>query len=152
MKVKEVKRSTHKSDPIIKEVELNAPVSRVWKALTDKEQMKKWYFDIDEFKAQPGFKFQFYGEGLKGEKYLHLCEIIEAQFEKKLSYSWRYKDYPGNSIVTFELSPAGNKTKLKLTHQGIESFSTQNPDFAKENFEMGWSEIIGTSIRNFVES
>jgi uncharacterized protein YndB with AHSA1/START domain len=152
MKVKSGKSRTAKSEPIMKEVVLNAPVSKVWKALTDKTQMKRWYFDIAEFKAEAGFKFQFYGVGLKGEKYLHLCKIIEVIPEKKLSYSWRYENYPGSSLVIFELFPEGNKTRLKLVHEGIESFGTDNPDFAKKSFEMGWSEIIGKSIKDFVES
>jgi len=152
MKVKKGRSRTVKDKPIIKEVLLNAPVSKVWKALTDKYQMKQWYFDIAEFKAEPGFKFQFYGEGLKGEKYLHLCEIIDAVSEKKLSYSWRYDGYPGNSIVTFILFQEGIHTRLKLTHEGIESFGTDNPDFAKKNFEIGWTEIIGKSIKEFVET
>ncbi|HSR16861.1 MAG TPA: SRPBCC domain-containing protein [Ignavibacteriaceae bacterium] len=150
MKVKTGKNKIEK--PIEKEVVLKAPVSKVWKALTEKNQMKKWYFDIAEFEAEADFKFQFYGEGLKGEKYLHLCKIIEVIPEKKLSYSWKYENYPGNSLVTFELFSEGNNTRLKLTHEGIESFGTDNPDFAKKSFEMGWSEIIGKSIKDFVES
>lgn len=37
----------------------NAPVSKVWTALTDKDEMKKWYFDLAEFKAEKGFVFTF---------------------------------------------------------------------------------------------
>ena len=49
--------------------------------------------------------FSFYGKGHKGESYLHLCKIIDVIPEKKLSYSWRYENYPGNSVVTFENFP-----------------------------------------------
>ena len=30
-------------------VMVNAPVEKVWNALTEKEEMKKWYFDISDF-------------------------------------------------------------------------------------------------------
>jgi hypothetical protein len=53
--------------------------------------------------------------------------------------------------VIFELFPEGEKTKLRLTHEGVESFGTDNPDLAKENFMEGWKSIIGTSIKKFVE-
>jgi len=54
--------------------------------------------------------------------------------------------------VTFELFPEGNKTKVKLTHKGLESFPvTANKDFAKENFMEGWNYIIGTGLKEFVE-
>lgn len=139
------------NEPLVKEVVLNAPVSKVWKAITDSSQMKQWYFDIPDFKPEVDFEFQFTGTGNKGEKYLHLCKITEVIPNKKLSYSWRYENYPGNSFVTFELFEEKGKTRLKLTHEGVESFATDNPDFAKENFNAGWTELIEKSIKDFVE-
>ena len=87
-----------KNDPFIIERTYNAPVDVVWKAITDKEQMKQWYFDLAAFKPEVGFEFQFHGQGHKGEKYLHLCKITDVIPHKKLSYSWRYEGYPGNSL------------------------------------------------------
>ena len=34
---------------------------------------------------------------------------------------------------------------------GIESFQTDNPDFAGESFTKGWEYIIGTSLKEFLE-
>ena len=66
------------NDPIIVERIYNAPIEKVWNAITDKDEMKKWYFDLAEFKAEPGFEFQFYGEGKQGQKFLHLCKVTEV--------------------------------------------------------------------------
>jgi len=140
-----------KDEAIVKEVLLNVSPSKVWKAITIKEDMKLWYFDISEFKPTVGFEFRFEG-GKDDKSYLHLCKITEVIPGKKLSYSWRYDGYPGNSLVTFELFKEGNRTKLKLTHEGIESFGTENPDLARENFVEGWNQIIGTSIKEYLES
>lgn len=138
-------------EPLIFERTYNAPVERVWKAITDKDQMKQWYFDLSEFKPEIGFEFQFYGQGHKGEHYLHLCKVTEAEPLKKLTYSWSYEGYKGMSYVSFELNADGNKTKLKLTHKGLHTFPENNPDFAKESFTQGWTELIGTLLKNFVE-
>ena len=138
------------NEPFVIERILNAPVERVWKAITDKEQMKQWYFDIAEFKPEVGFEFQFEG-GNEDRSYLHLCKITEVVPNKKLQYSWRYDGYEGNSFVTFELFAEGDTTRLKLTHEGLETFPAINPDFAKKNFVQGWTQIIGTSIKQFVE-
>jgi uncharacterized protein YndB with AHSA1/START domain len=139
--------------PIIIEKIYNAPAEKVWKAITDKNEMKKWYFDLAEFKAEPGFEFQFHGQGKQGESFLHLCKVIEVVNQKKLTYSWRYDGYEGNSFVTFELFDEGNKTKVKLTHKGLESFPvTAHNDFAKENFMEGWTYIMGTSLKEYVEN
>ncbi|OAD90865.1 ATPase [Aequorivita soesokkakensis] len=136
------------SKPIVIERVYNASISKVWKAITDKEEMKKWYFDLAEFKPEVGFKFQFMG-GTEDNEYLHLCEITEVIPEKKLTYSWRYDGYEGNSFVSFELFEKGDETRLKLTHRGLESFPN-NPDFAKTNFEMGWDQIINTSLKEYL--
>ncbi|MCD6019479.1 MAG: hypothetical protein K0S53_2600 [Bacteroidetes bacterium] len=135
--------------PFIIERTYNAPVSLVWKAITNKEEMQKWYFDFSEFKPEVGFEFQFEG-GTEDKTYLHLCKIMEVIENKKLTYSWRYDGYEGNSFVTFELFDEGKQTRLKLTHAGLETFPAIK-DFAKENFEAGWTEIIGKSLKEFVE-
>src|SRR5579864_2160691 len=87
--------------PFVIERTFDAPVSKVWKALTDKDEMKQWYFDLPDFKPEVGFEFQFTG-GKDGRSYLHLCKITKVEVGKKLTYSWRYEGYEGNSFVTFE--------------------------------------------------
>jgi uncharacterized protein YndB with AHSA1/START domain len=138
------------NEPFTIERTLSAPVQKVWKAITDREQMKQWYFDIEAFKPEVGFEFEFAGEN-EGRRYIHLCKITEVVPYKKLSYSWRYQGYQGNSVVTFELFAEGDSTRLKLTHQGLETFPANNPDFAKGNFVAGWTEIIGTILPKYVE-
>lgn len=138
------------TEPIVKEVLLKAPVSVVWKAITDKDEMKEWYFDLNEFKPEPGFKFSFIG-GTEEHQYIHLCKITDVIPERKLTYTWKYEGYPGESVVSFMLIPEGENTRLRLTHEGLETFPYDNPDFKKENFDAGWSEIIGSSIKKYIE-
>ncbi len=127
-------------------------IDKVWKAITDKNEMKQWYFDLEEFKAEVGFKFQFKAGHNEAVQYLHRCEVTEVIPQKKLTYSWCYEGYSGISFVTFELFKKGEKTLLKLTHQGIDSFPVENPDFAMRNFEEGWNEIINNSLVNHLEN
>ena len=139
------------TQPFIIERTFNSPTDKVWKAITDKNQMKQWYFDLAEFKPEVGFEFQFLA-GNKTKKWLHLCKITEVIEGKKLTYSWRYDGYEGISYVTFELFEDGNQTRLKLTHEGLETFPSVVPEFAKENFIEGWNQIIGISLKEFVET
>jgi hypothetical protein len=44
------------------------------------------------------------------------------------------------------------KPGLLLTHEGLESFPSDMPDFKKENFVMGWTQIIGTNLPNYLEN
>jgi len=137
------------AEAVVVERTLNAPVARVWRALTDVDQMREWYFDLKEFKPQVGFEFEFVVEH-EGNRYHHLCRITEVIPEKKIAYNWRYKGEPGDSLVTFELFADGEKTRVKVTHTGIETFP-KTPAYARKNFEAGWTSIIGTELKQFVE-
>ncbi len=140
------------NQPFVIERLFDVPVNRVWDALTKNEQMKKWYFQLADFKPVVGFEFSFTGKADENTEYTHLCTVTEVIPGKKLSYSWRYKGYPGYSVVSFELSEEGNKTRIKLTHEGIESFAAAGKDFRKENFAEGWSQILDKSLKGFLES
>lgn len=139
------------NEPIVVGTVLHAPVWKVWEALTDNNKMKQWYFDLPAFKPEVGFQFQFTG-GTEEHQYLHLCKITEAIPEKKLAYTWMYENVPVETVVSFELfEEAGNKTRIRLTHDGVENFPKNNPDFAKQNFIQGWTEIVNNSLKEFVE-
>ena len=134
------------NQPLIFERTFNAPIEKVWKAITDAGEMKQWYFDLPGFKPEPGYEFQFLA-GDDKKKYLHLCKVTEVIVGKKIAYSWRYDGYEGISFVSFELFEEGDKTKLILKHEGLETFPASNPDLAKENFATGWTSFIDTSLK-----
>lgn len=137
-------------EPFVIEQTYNAPVEHVWDAITNNEKMKEWYFTLEDFKAEVGFKFTFNG-GSKEKTYTHLCEVTEVFPGKKLTHSWTYDGYPGESFVTWELFDKGdNKTRLRLTHTGLETFPAEK-DFARESFAMGWTFITGTSLKGYLE-
>jgi len=139
------------NEPVIIERTFNVPAIKVWKAITHRDQMANWYFDLKEFKPEVGFEFSFNG-GPPDKVYIHVCKITEVAYCKKLTYSWRYEGYEGISYVTFELFAGGdNQTRLKLTHTGLETFPTNNPDLAKHNFVAGWTDIIGRSLKEYLE-
>lgn len=137
------------TEAVVIERTLDAPVGRVWKALTEVDQMREWYFDLKEFKPEPGFEFEFIVEH-EGMKYHHLCRVTLVVPEKKIAYTWRYKGEPGDSLVTFELAPDGDKTKLRLIHEGLETLP-KSATYARNRFEAGWTEIIGSELKKFVE-
>jgi uncharacterized protein YndB with AHSA1/START domain len=137
------------TEPLIKEVVLDASISRVWKAITSKDDLSKWSFEMKEFKPEVGFEFQFYGEK-DGHKFLHLCKVVEVVKEKKIKWLWTYKDVKGDTFVTFELFPEGEKTRLRLTHEGLENLP-QDENYAKHNFEAGWNSLLNSSLKNYLK-
>ena len=141
-----------KTDHILVERTFNVPVAKVWNALTDNEELKKWYFNLAAFKPSVGFKFDFMGGPEDGTQYLHLCEVTEVIPHQKITYSWRYDNYPGNSLVTWELIDKGERTIVKLTHDGIHTLEEGGPDFARANFLEGWNYFMHTALKNYLEA
>jgi uncharacterized protein YndB with AHSA1/START domain len=137
------------TEPFVIEQTYDAPVAKVWSAITDNEKMKEWYFKLEDFKPEVGFTFRFSGTD-KGVTFWHICEITEVIPLKKLAHTWRYEEYPGDTLVTWELFDEGDKTRLKLTHSGLETLPADVPSFARENFGKGWTHITGTGLPNFL--
>jgi ketosteroid isomerase-like protein/uncharacterized protein YndB with AHSA1/START domain len=139
-------------NPLIVEQTYNSTISRVWNAITDENKMKKWYFEtMQTFKPIVGFKTKFNVQA-NGIDYLHSWKVTEVIQEKKITYNWKFGGYPGESVVTFELSINNNTTKLKLTEVGIESFPKNNPDFTRESRIEGWNYFIRKRLKAFLDN
>jgi uncharacterized protein YndB with AHSA1/START domain len=136
---------------VIIEQTFNAPVATVWRAFTNENEMRKWYFNVEDFKLEVGNKFHF-SAGSSEKQYLHLCEITEIIPEKKIAYTWRYDGFAGSSLLTIKLVEQGHKTYLKLTHTDLETFAGNGSDFAIISFNEGWNHIINIGLKKYLES
>ncbi|WBV61216.1 SRPBCC domain-containing protein [Chryseobacterium camelliae] len=140
------------SIPIIVQYKVKAPVEKVWKALTDKQEMKSWYFDISDFKLETGHVFNFYEPGDE-KKYHHQGEILEIIPDKKLKHTWSYPELSdGITTVTWELKQQGEETSVTLIHDDIDNLKELGANFSREAFAEGWNGIIGQSLKSHFEN
>lgn len=140
------------SHPIIVEQKINAPVYKVWKALTDKTEMQSWYFDIFDFEPQTGRIFNFYEPGNE-KKYHHQGEILEIVPNEKLKHSWMYPEFSDKkTTVTWELKPDENGTLITLIHDNIDHFNDLGEHFSRESFMEGWNGILKESLKPYLEN
>ena len=138
-------------NPLIVRQLFDASVTKVWKAITDENQMKEWYFEtLNSFKPIVGFETEF-NVRANDNDYLHLWKVTEVIPEERISYTWKFGGYPGESLVTFEISKEDRSTKMKLTEVGIESFPQDNPDFTRESWIEGWNYFICNRLKEFLE-
>jgi uncharacterized protein YndB with AHSA1/START domain len=134
---------------VIKRV-IDAPSARVWKALTDREDLKNWLPFFAGFELEVGHEVRFKLGKDAEHQYEHISKVIEVIEGKKLVYGWRYEGYPGDSHVTFELLPEGDKTRLTLTHTILEPFPADNQDFAPSSFKEGWT-YTADGLKDYIE-
>ena len=135
---------------VIIEETYQTSITEVWKAITEPDHMKQWFFEqIDDFKAEPGFETQFLVEN-EGRKFTHLWKVIKVIPQKKIVYDWQYKEWEGVGEVTFELFEENNFTRLILTNTGLETFTADIPEFKKENCVGGWRYFIKGRLKEFL--
>ena len=138
--------------PIIVEQTFNTSIDTVWNSITEIDLMRQWYFEnIPSFKPEVGFETQFNVKS-QDRNFLHMWNVTEVVPMKKITYNWKYEGYPGDSVVVFELFKQNNSTKLRLTHQVLESFPEDIPEFSRESGIEGWTFFIKKSLKEFLEN
>ena len=135
-------------DRIEKQIELKAPVARVWRALTDYREFSEWFGVNLEGPFVPGQTSR--GQmAITGYEHLKWEAVVQKMEPESLfSFTWHpyaidpQKDYSQepSTLVEFRLEPRGGGTLLTLTESG---FSKLPADRRLEAFRMndgGWAQ------------
>jgi uncharacterized protein YndB with AHSA1/START domain len=150
---------TPDQDVVIAEVFIAAPPARVFEAITDPEQIPRWWgqqgmYRITEWKAdlRPGGKWSSVGANADGSSFRVDGEYLEVDPPRLLSHTW-IASWSGNlkTLVRWELEPrdvhglhpsgpkrAGTGTQLTIRHQGFAGA----PQAAMGHAE-GWKRVLG---------
>jgi uncharacterized protein YndB with AHSA1/START domain len=131
-------------------VTLNAPTSKVWKALTDPAQIKQYMFGTDtKSDWKQGSPITYTGEW-EGKKYEDKGVIKEIIPEKLLHTTYLSsmsgkEDKPENyANVIYSLEPKDGKTVLKISQDNNDT------EESKEHSQKNW-EMVLDSIKKLVE-
>lgn len=137
--------------PVVVKQSFHVSVSHLWKAISELEQMKLWFFEnIEAFNAEVGFETQFNVKS--GERdFMHLLKITEVIPLEKIVYSWKYKGYEGESFVSFETFITEGGSSLRVSHKVIKSFPQSIPEFTRESCQGGWEYFINNRLKKFMD-
>lgn len=139
-------------NPIVQKIFVEQNIATVWDAITNKEKLKEWYFDVSDFKLEENAEFEFYEPGGQ-KKYHHLCKILQVKLQSVFKHTWTYPDFsPNQSIVTWSLQAHNdNGTEIALIHEQTEGFKDLGKDFQRESFQGGWKEILENLLKNYLD-
>lgn len=136
------------TDRIEKRVELRAPVSRVWRALTDYREFGEWFRVKLEGPFVPGQIAR--GNVLyPGYEHVRWEAVIQKMGPERLfSFTWHpYSVDPGtdystepSTLVEFRLEPTETGTLLLLTESGFDKIPANRRDEAFLRNDGGWTE------------
>jgi uncharacterized protein YndB with AHSA1/START domain len=154
---KEIAMTT--SDQIRKQIHLKAPVSRVWRALTDAEQFGQWF----RVRLESPFAAGQHSAGHilhPGYEHLRMTVLVEAiEPETRFALRWHpyaidpavdYSSEP-TTLVEFTLAPEAGGTLLTLTESGFDRLPASRRDEAWRMNDGGWAAQMD-NIRAHVES
>jgi len=125
-------------------VEIKAPPSRVWDALTDPKMIKQYLFGTDTFTTwKVGDPIVFKGEW-EGKQYEDRGTIMALEKEKELRYTY-WSSFSGlpDSIenyanITCVLTHKDDKTMLTVTQDHCSSEEQRN------HSEQNWHSVLNT--------
>lgn len=150
--------TTITDDRIEKTIDIKAPVSRVWRALTDSQQFGEWFrVRIDgPFAAGKRSTGQILVPGFDHIKWNAVVQKIEP--ERLFSYTWHpyaidaSKDYSDETptLVEFTLEATDTGTRLKVVESGFAKIPAHRRDEAFRMNSGGWAAQM-ENIARYVE-
>ena len=135
---------------VIKNIELNAPTSKVWEALTKPELIKKYFFDCESISTyEVGAPIDFVMQK-DGQKIVCVTGVITlCMAEKMLAYTCFTPETEAlkdkHTLVTMALIDEQNKTRLTIT-QG--SFKEDKARYVQSN--QSWNFVL-EGLKKLVE-
>jgi uncharacterized protein YndB with AHSA1/START domain len=139
------------TDRIEKQIRLDSPRSRVWRALTDSQQFGEWFGVKLEGPFKPGAPI--HGK-MTNKGYEHVAfEAIVEKIDPERLFSFRWRPYAidpnvdyskePRTLVTFTLEPADGATVLTVVESGFDGIPASRREKAFEMDSKGWGAQMG---------
>ncbi|WFU47680.1 SRPBCC family protein [Sinorhizobium terangae] len=142
------------TDRIEKSIELNAPIEKVWHALTDHKAFGEWFrVRLDgPFVVGEKTTGEMTYPGHEGTKWTSVTERMEAP--TLFSFRWPHGEDLSTSpstLVEFRLEPTTQGTRLTIVESGFEALPEDRRMETLRGNEGGW-EIQAGNIKAYVEA
>jgi uncharacterized protein YndB with AHSA1/START domain len=146
-------------DALVTEIDIAAPAARVFQALTDPAQLKRWFTSPEcpgkvwNMDARLGGKYDYATENgsivVNGvSEFQCHGEILEIDPPRLLVYTWVanwHNDKQRETSVRWELESRGSGTHVKVTHSGL-----AQEKVAREDYRGGWPGVL-EQLKKFSE-
>jgi uncharacterized protein YndB with AHSA1/START domain len=129
---------------IEKQIQIAAPIERVWAALTDPVAIYGWMGDDStvEVDLRVGGRYWLFGGETTGA-------FTRIEKPNVLEYTWRQGEWRTNwpdSLVHWELAASGKGTRVHLTHSRFPN------EKERDSHDEGWDVYFLGPMRKWLES
>lgn len=135
------------TDRIEKSLELNAPQSRVWRALTTAKEFSTWFRMSLEGEFAEGVSL-FGSPTHPGFEHMKV-ELKIQRIDAERYFAYRWHPYPNDAkrdyskepmtLVEFFLEASGNGTNLRIVESGFDKLPADRRDEAFRMNDGGWT-------------
>lgn len=156
---------TPDQDAVIAEIFIAAPPARVFQAISDPNQLPRWWgqdglYHVTKstMDVRPGGKWRSEGMGADGTAFYVEGEYLEVDPPRLLVHTWFGSFHKKKTVVRWELEPqtmnalhptgprkSGTGTLVKVRHEG---FAGDLP--SAQSHGEGWKRVLGW-LEKFVE-
>jgi uncharacterized protein YndB with AHSA1/START domain len=131
---------------IEREIHVDASPEVVFEVVSSPEHISEWWTDDADFKATPGAV----GELVWGDRVdVVSMMVVDAQPPRLFSFRWCYADgkvddSANSLLVTFELTPSGSGTKIRLTETGFREMGWEIAKLEEQYLDhsAGWGTFV----------
>lgn len=124
------------SNPVVKEIYIEAPPQVVFELLTDPVKMLRWMGVAAEIDPRPGGIYRLDPNGrdvIRGE-------YLEVVPNSKVVFTWGWEGVgqkipAGSTVVEIQLQPRDSGTWVRLIHRDL-------PPEMRERHEIGWTHYL----------
>ncbi len=130
-------------DTIVEEITIKAPAERVFQALTNPEELMKWWgapgrFQVTNMESdlRPGGKWMMRGPSQGRRSFVVRGTYREIDRPRLLVYTWLpdWQEDAAESLVRWDLKEENGVTTVRVTHSGLTRKGRES--------HRGWPEIL----------
>ena len=133
---------TSGTNQIIICAQINVPRDRVWRALTEEEQIAEWWGGYVSLDARPGGRLTERWTDSGGREVITSGEVVRLNAPQTLELTWADDDWDESTRVLFQLEEAADGTHLTLEHSGWEAFPSSLREELICAHASGWSQHV----------
>jgi len=135
--------STVTTEPIVREIRVEASPETLFGFFTEPEKMTRWMCESAVSDPRVGGALHQVHVGEEGERAgqrFHMNgEFVEVEYPSRVVFTWAWEedtlatDEP--SVVEVTLSPEGSATLVRLVHRGL-------PEAQRAGHDEGWARLL----------
>ena len=144
---------------IDRSVEIEAPVERVWRALTDAAEIARWFEVAIEGEFAQGREVWMTSQHADYAGMRFRVRVTEMTPPRRLVWRWHpgavdpnvdYSREP-ETTVTFSLEPSGRGTRLTVAETGFDEIALERRAKVFADNTQGWNDVLA-AIQKHVEA